>query len=388
MYVKRIDLQLIRMENKTFIFGTPARGENFIDREKELKRLHANFTHGVNTILISPRRWGKTSLVKKVIESIHDEDVKIVYMDVFACRNPEEFYSRFAESVVRQTSTKREEWIENINAFLQRFSPKFKLSTGSEVELTLTFDVKPKKEDAAAILNLPEKIAAKKNSHIVVCIDEFQQVGEFKDSLTFQKQLRTVWQHQQNTSYCLFGSKKHLMTSLFEKTSNPFYKFGDLLFLDKIPSHYWVSYIVSRFKSSGKTISEELAEEICRLVENQSNYVQELSWIVWINTEREATRESLTDSFEELLDHNSRLFERMTENLTASQLNFLKAITEGIHTEFTRQEVLNSYQLGTASNIKRLKESLLQKDLIDIWDSRIYIPDPVFRHWLLRRLFN
>lgn len=376
------------MENKTFIFGAPASGNNFIDREKETKRLLANFTYGVNTILISPRRWGKTSLVKKAIESVDNSDIKIVYLDVFACRNPEEFYAKFAESVVRQTSSKREEWIENINTFLQRFSPKFKLSAGSEFELSLSFDVLPKKEDAAGILELPEKIAARKNCRIVVCIDEFQQIGEFKDSLTFQKQLRTVWQHQQRTSYCLFGSKKHLMTGLFEKYSNPFYKFGDLMFLDKIPTSYWIDYIVSRFNKTGKKISEELAREICKLVDNQSNYVQELAWILWINTDKEATSESLEQSFQELLNHNSRLFEGMTESLTASQLNFLRAITEGVHKEFTRQEVIKTYQLGTASNIRRIKDALLQKDLIDISNFQVYIPDPVFYHWLVRHLFS
>lgn len=376
------------MENKTFIFGTPVTGDNFTDREKETRRLHANFTHGVNTILISPRRWGKTSLVKKVIDSVRDEDIKIVYMDVFACRNPEEFYARFAESIVRQTSSKSEEWIENINSFLHRFSPKLKLSAGSELELTLSFDVAPKKEDAGSILDLPEKIAGKKNCRIVVCIDEFQQIGEFKDSITFQRQLRSVWQHQQRVSYCLFGSKKHLMTSLFAKTSNPFYQFGDIIFLDKIPTSNWKEYIMSRFQSSGKKISEELAEKVCTLVDNQSNYVQELAWILWINTDKVAHAEDLDSSFLELLDHNSRLFERMTETLTATQLNFLKAITEGVHKEFTRQEVLTSYHLGTASNIKRLKDSLLQKDLIDISNSTIYISDPVFRHWLVRSLFK
>lgn len=376
------------MENKTFIFGTPAKGANFIDREKETKRLHANFTHGINTILISPRRWGKTSLVKKVIESVNEDDIKIVFIDIFACRNAEEFYTRFAESVVRQTSSKREEWIDNINAFLQRFRPKFKLTAGSEVELSLSFEVTPKKEDAEGILDLPEKIAAKKGCSIVVCIDEFQQIGEFKDSLTFQKQLRTVWQHQEKTSYCLFGSKKHLMTGLFEKTSKPFYKFGDIIFLNKIPTPYWVDYIISRFNSTDKSISAELAERICRLVENQSNYVQELAWILWINTDKEATAGTLEESFQELVDHNSRLFEGMTENLTAMQLNFLRAVTDGIHKEFTTRKVLDAYQLGSSSNVKRLKESLLGKDLIDISNSEVYIPDPIFRHWMLRNLFT
>ena len=376
------------MEEKTFVFGTAAEGENFTDRVKETKRLTANFTHGINTILISPRRWGKTSLVKHVINTLQEPDIKLIYIDIFSCRNPEEFYSRFAEAVIKQTSSKYDELIENIKSFLQRFNPKFKMSSGSDIELSLTLEITPKAEDEWEILEIPEKIALKKKCRIVVCIDEFQQIGEFPDSLNFQKRLRTVWQHQQQTSYCLFGSKKHLMSELFAASSMPFYKFGDIIFLNKIPESDWIPYILSRFRDSGKEISEELAADICCKIENQSNYVQQLSWILWVNTDKEATREALEESFNELVNHNSLLFERMTENLTAPQLNFLRAITEGVHNGFTKKDILVKYQLGTSSNIKRLKESLLQKDLIDIESGEVMIPDPVFRQWLIRSVFN
>ena len=145
------------MDEKTFVFGTAASGENFTDRVKETKRLTANFTHGINTILISPRRWGKTSLVKHVINTIQDPDIKLVYIDIFSCRNPEEFYSRFAEAVIKQTSSKYDELIENIKSFLQRFNPKFKVSSGSAIELSLSLEITPKAEDEWEILEIPEK---------------------------------------------------------------------------------------------------------------------------------------------------------------------------------------------------------------------------------------
>lgn len=376
------------MEDKTFVFGTAATGEYFTDRKEETRRLVANFTHGVNTILISPRRWGKTSLVKRVIDLIDDDHVKTVYIDIFSCRDEEDFYSRFADCVIRQTASHYDEIIENIKSFLQRFNPQIKFSAGSEIEFSVSLDTRPKEKDADEILSLPEKIARKKNCRIVVCIDEFQQIGEFRDSLTFQKRLRTVWQHQEKTSYCLFGSKKHLMAGLFANTSNPFYKFGDIMFLKKIPSEEWVPYIISRFNESGKEISKELAEDLCRLVENQSNYVQQLAWILWVNSTKEATSDALKGSFDELINHNSLLFENMTENLTASQMNFLRAVTEGVETQFTRQEILQKYDLGTASNIKRIKNSLLQKDLIDVQLSKVTIPDPILKEWLIRDVFK
>ena len=374
------------MEEKPFVFGTAVSGENFTDREKASKRLCANFIYGINTILISPRRWGKTSLVKKVIQTVQNKDLKVIYMDIFSCRTPEEFYTRFAENVIKQTSSKSEEWIENVKSFLLRFNPKFSMKSDPLSEMSLSLEILPKQEDYDEILQLPEKISTKKNIRIVVCIDEFQQIGEFKDSLIFQKQLRTIWQHQKLTSYCLFGSKKHLMTELFENSSYPFYKFGDLIFLDKISSEEWIKYITIRFEETGKRISEYIAAKICELTENQSNYVQQLSWILWVNSKYEPTENDLTEAYRELLNHNSMLFERMTENLTSYQLNFLRALTDGIHEEFTRQEILLKYQLGTSTNIQRIKESLIKKDLIDISKKKVTIPDPIFREWLRQNL--
>lgn len=374
------------MNNIPFVFGKAATGENFTDRKLETKRLQANFLHSVNTILISPRRWGKTSLIKKVIDIVASDKLKIVFIDIFPCRTPDEFYNRFAESVIKQTSSKSEEWFENVKTFLSRFNPRIILASDPATEMSVTLDIKSQKQDSVNdILELPEKIAKKKNCRVVVCIDEFQQIGEFKDSLNFQRNLRSVWQHQQLTSYCLFGSKKHLMSELFEKTNHPFYKFGDVIFLKKIATEDWISFIVSRFKETGKKISRQLARNLCEKVENQSNYVQQLAWITWVNTPTAVTGNILLESYEEMLNHNSMMFEQMTESLTETQLNFLKAIAQGITNGFSKKENLETYKLGTSANIKRIKDALLKEDLIEISNSMATIPDPLFKEWILRK---
>ena len=105
------------------------------------------------------------------------------------------------------------------------------------------------------------------------------------DNFTDRKsetKLRTVWQLQKSVSYCLFGSKKHLMNELFEKKNLLFYKFGDAIYLQKIPTADWVDYICGRFEATGKSISPELAEKVCEAVDNHSSYVQQLSWLIWV----------------------------------------------------------------------------------------------------------
>ena len=370
--------------NKAFIFGVATSGENFTDRKNETNRLLLNFQQGINTILISPRRIGKTSLVRKVCELAKSDDLKIVYLDIFSCRSDREFYDAFATAVLRQTSSKLEEWIDNAKRFLSRITPKFSIGTDPMTDFSVSLELNTKSEDVTDILQLPEKIASEKGVKIVICIDEFQQIAEFSDSKTFQKRLRTVWQLQQNVSYCLFGSKKHLMNELFERRSLPFYKFGDALYLQKIATEDWVKYICERFDATNKSISPSLAEKIAQKVDSHSSYVQQLAWLVWIHTDEVATEENFEEAWQDLLDQNTPLFEKQTENLTGYQLNFLRAIIDGVSKEFTTKNVLEKYNLGTSSNVAIVKRALIKKELIDTEKKEIVISDIVLKEWLKR----
>lgn len=374
------------MENKPFIFGIATSGDNFTDRKKETERLLLNFQHGVNTVLISPRRWGKTSLVQKVCRLAQSDKLKIVYFDIFSCRSDKEFYNAFATAIIKQTSSKFEEWLDNAKLFLSRITPKISIGPDPMTDFSISLEMNPKSEDIDEILQLPEKIAQKKNCSIVICIDEFQQIAEFSDSKTFQKRLRTVWQLQKNVSYCLFGSKKHLMNELFENKSYPFYKFGDAIYLQKIGMQDWVEYICNRFSVTGKQISEQLAERISQAVDNHSSYVQQLAWLVWVHTDKIATEKDFESAYQDIIDQNTPLFEKQTESLTTYQMNFLRAVLDGVHSEFTKQEILNKYQLGTSANISIVKRALEKKELIEIEKRKIIIPDPIMSVWLKREL--
>ena len=374
------------MENKPFIFGVATSGDNFTDRVKDTERLLMNFRYGVNTILISPRRWGKTSLVKKVCNLAQSDNIKVVYIDVFSCRSDRDFCDTFASAVLKQTSSKLDEWLENARLFLSRISPNISFGPDPMTDFSVSLEMNPKSDDVDEILQLPEKIAQKKGYSIVVCIDEFQQIAEFDDSKTFQKRLRTVWQLQEHTSYCLFGSKKHLMNELFEKKSLPFYKFGDVMYLQKINAADWVNYICGRFEATGKVIDRELAERICKLVDNHSSYVQHLAWLVWVHTDKVATPQDLEMAYEDIIDQNTPLFEKQTENLSTYQMNFLRAVIDGVRSEFTSQMILQKYELGSSANVSIIKRALVKKELIEIENRQVSIPDPVMQVWLRRKL--
>jgi len=373
--------------DKPFIFGIPVEDSHFIGREGEINRLATNFKYGMNTILISPRRWGKTSLVNKVAGLVTSKELLVVKMDIFSCRNEYDFYNVFSEAILKQTASKVEEWKDVAKGFIERLTPKISMSPDPLSEYSLSLGITAKTHIPEEILQLPETIAQRKDCHVLICIDEFQQVGEFPDSLTIQKRMRSVWQHQDNVSYCLYGSKMHMMTNLFQKKSYPFYKFGEMLYLKPISLDAWKSYISGRFEQEGKHISDKLIQKLCETVAYHSSYVQQLAYSTLLLTKDEVSEEILAAAVEDLISQNSSIFIEQTQSLTSYQLNFLRAILYGVNNGFNEKEVRESFDLGVPSNVARLKKSLVDKELIEYTENGVEIGDPVLRLWLKRVLF-
>lgn len=368
-----------------FLYGVSVEGENFTDRKQETHRLKMNFENGLNVILISPRRMGKTSLVKHVAQVVDKERLQIVYMDIYDCRSEYDFYNKFAEAMMTQTGTKIEHVLDNIRQFLTRISPKIAINPDPSTEYSFSLGITPKEYSPEEILSLPERMAERIGKHIVVCIDEFQQVGEWQDSLTIQKRMRGVWQHQKHASYCLFGSRQHMMNQLFQNKRMPFYQFGEPNYLQPISTEDWIPFIQSKFSQKGLTIDSAYVRRICDTVGNQSSYVQQLAWNVMLNTTDEVNEQSLQAGINDLLIQCTPLFMEQTGNLTSFQLNMLRAIVDGQHTQWTSQAVLTKYQLGTKSNIAKMKKMMIERDFIVSTDQGLFLSDPVMGLWLKQR---
>ena len=232
-----------------------------------------------------------------------------------------------------------------------------------------------------------EVIAKRKGRHIVVCIDEFQQVGEFENTKSVQAVLRSVWQHHHHTSYCLFGSKRHMMSNIFLNRSMPFYQFGDLMWLQKIPTSDWTGYIISHFESAGRHISEEMVTKICESVDLYPSYVQHLASIVLNHTPQGemAMKELLPFAIKELISTNEALYMQQIEPLSGYQMNLLRAIVSGIHSGYNEKKVRTQFNLGSPSNMVRLRDALIERDLIYSEMRQLYITDPVFTLWFRQR---
>lgn len=371
-----------------FIFGRKVTGSSFTDREKETERLLSNFRNRVNTVLISPRRWGKTSLVKKAGDLINSETLRVIYIDAFNLRDAGEFYTMLATEVIKGTSTTIETWADYVKRFFSRLSPRVSFGSDPFTSFELSFEMDAVERNYQEILDLPEKIAIDKGIRLVICIDEFQNTANFSEPALFHKRLRAAWQNQQMVTYCIYGSKQHMMSSLFEKQSMPFYKFGENLHIVKISTEDWVSFITNQFHLTGKSIEVPLARKIASAVKCHSYYVQQLSHLVWQRTTEKATDHILTEALDDLLSQNAMLYQRDTEMLSETQLNFMKALATGITRGFSSQENLQKFKLGSSANVSKLKKTLVERELIDIHVKDSEFLDPAYELWIIREILK
>ena len=230
---------------------------------------------------------------------------------------------------------------ENIN-FLE-ISPKFSFGSDPMNDFSISFEWDPKDDTEIDILQLPEKIAQKKNIH--------------------------------------------LMENIFNDKSMPFYKFGDMMFLKKIPTEEWVPFICSKFQKTGKSITAEQAARICEATENLSSYVQHLSWVVWYKSDKVVTDNNIATAIDDLLEQNKVFFQREVEQLSELQLNFLRALADGVFTGFSRKIIIKKYRLESSANVQSVKKALLKKDLIDVDGQEITFNDSLFKLWLKGQKF-
>jgi len=372
-----------------FVFGRIASAHNFTNRIKETERLVFNFSSSVNTILISPRRWGKSSLVKYAADITQSKDKGIIFcfIDLNNVRTEEQFYNYFATSVLRSSSNKVKDLMDNVGTFLGRFIPNVTMSPGPDVEFKLGMDWKEVKKDPDDILNLAEKIASKKKIKFIICIDEFQNIAGFENPLDFQKKLRSHWQTHKSASYCLYGSKRHMMMEVFTSPAMPFYKFGDILFLEKISVEDWIPFIQKRFEETGKKIKSDEARLISILADCHPYYVQQLAQQSWFRTERECSSSIITVAFTNLVQQLSMLFQNLTDGLSNTQVNFLKALINDVE-KLSSQAIILEYGLGTSANITKIKTMLISKEIIDTEGSMITFLDPLYKAWLKEYYFK
>lgn len=375
-----------------FIYGQVVTGPSFTNRTEEKELLTANLLSGIHTVIISPRRWGKTSLVEEVFTKLsRSENIRTVQMDLTAIVDERDFFERFAKEVIKSCSTKIEEVTELVKTAMRSIRPEI---TFNPSEGVFSFSVKLSSSDVEKgfkeILNLPETIAKRKGVRLLVALDEFQNLAYFSNPAVFQGRLRSVFQHHKNVSYCFFGSKKHMMDEIFTDRSAPFYQFGYLLNLKKMGTEDFGAFIKKKFDSSGKIIDQQEVDAILSSVENHPHYVQFIAHMVWSNGGEKIKPSDVAKAINQVTEQFDGLFAESLEGLSRHQKALLIGVATSPSSNPFSQEFIDTHRLGSTANISAVLKVLKKKDIL------LYLPqertaefvDPMFRVWLRSKAGN
>jgi AAA+ ATPase superfamily predicted ATPase len=376
-------------DRSPFLIGTVVSGDQFVDREGPRKHLRSNFRSGVNTVLISPRRWGKSSLIRQVaLDMAREKNVRFAFVDLFHVRSEREFLERTTEAVIKALGRTMTERINDVKTFIRGLVPEVSFGPDPRTEFSLKLNLPEGTRTLHDLLDLPERMAKAKGVRLVLCIDEFQNIAMLPDPVGFQKALRASWQHHKAVCHVIYGSKRHMMMDLFNKQSMPFFRFGDLLFLDKIKREDWVPFIRGRFASVKKSATEETCNYIADRMQDHSYHVQMLGHASWLRTNgRTCTRAIVDTALNDLLNQHDALYHRLVDELTTPQLNYLRALLNRVE-KFTSKDTLRRYDLGSSANVKRVTQALENKEVLDFVGRETEWIDPLFKIWLEERFWG
>lgn len=352
-----------------FKFGTIVDDEFFTDRVEEQEYIK-NFLNSTNhLVLISPRRFGKTSLVSRVLKSI---DRPHIQLNLQSVTNIRDFAATLLKLVLQQN--KLEKIRHNMMHF--RIAPVITTNpmTGAiEIGIQPTSDGIVILEDVFALM---DKISSDKKKLIVV-FDEFQEIKEIDKNL--DKKLRSIMQTQSNINYILLGSQESMMTEIFEKKKSPFYHFGQTMRLKKIPRSDFHNYVSSRLIDTTELYSE-LTEQILDFTQCHPYYTQQLASQVWITAQYHKEVQStqiIENAVLRTIEEHDLDYERLWLSLNKTDRWVLQQLTIGT---VNRDRAVPPSTVH--SSLKRL-----QKAGYVIFTEKYDIDDPFFSYWIKTRRY-
>jgi hypothetical protein len=381
------------MENP-FVYGEIVTAGAFADRETERARLARDLADAQKVFLISPRRYGKSSLIRDVMQTLARQRVLTVEMTVAASSSYVGFLEAYARALVAaETPAGRlrrwtTELFRNLNPEL-----RFDTPTHDPVGFSLAFPAVRTARDiarlAAEVFELPARIAAARKQRLAIALDEFQTITTF-DGGNVEHALRAAVQQQRAVGYVFAGSEPSLMERMLTPR-RPFYKAGPVIRLEKIDPRAFAAFIEERFVATGYAVDEGLGEAIVDLAANVPYDVQRLAHETWDDVRRTRRKavgvDDLHHTLTRLLGEQQMVFEEAWQRLTLMQRAVLRALVLEHGRELLSAEVRTRYRLPGASSVQAALAALRKQDVILKEPTRYVVNDSLFREWVARRTF-
>jgi AAA+ ATPase superfamily predicted ATPase len=361
-----------------------AQKNDFCNRKKEITELLQHARNGDNTVLFSPRRYGKSSLIAKIIEQLGEEGYLTVYVDLYPITSEQDFISRFSSGIFKGIGRGADTRTiaDRLKNMFSRLVPSLEVRPDG-YNISARFD--RNSQPGLLLDDLLEglyKYVKKEKLRACIALDEFQEITELPDSKKIEGILRSQIQFHKEISYFYVGSRRRILTDMFSNKNRAFYKSAFSYTLKEIAKNEFVPYIEAKFRKTGKVCPSEAAAKIYDTVRGYPYYVQKLSSIAWDITIKKCTDETVFEAYSILLAMEKTDFEGIWGGLALIQKSVLKALAKEPTTSPYSREFLERHQLSIGGTQKAM-DVLFSRDLIEKDDEGKYrLTDPVMEAWL------
>jgi hypothetical protein len=378
-----------------FVYGEIVPSEAFVGRAAELQRLTEDLADGQKVFLISPRRYGKSSLVHHALRSLGRQGLATLEVTVSSFSSYVAFLEGYTKALASldETSDRASSWLRDLFTTAR---PELRLQRDARgPNLSLTFPAVRTPRDAARLAEevfaLPARIASRLRRRVAVALDEFQAIQGFNGG-SVEQALRAAVQQQRQVGYVFAGSEPSLMEQMIGP-KRPFYKAGPVLRLRKIPPDVFAAFVERRFRRAGITAETGLGAAIVELAGNLPYDVQRLAHETWDDVKREGRRRAGLDDLHatlgRLLGEQDTMFEALWQRLTLAQRAVLRAVVVEHGAAILSSEVRVRHRLGGASSVQAALAAVQRLDLVTREEDtgRYAVIDSLLREWIARKTF-
>ena len=371
------------MPKNPFILSVIPPEAPFCNRLRELRQLISYGSAGTNVVVFSPRRFGKTSLVKRVQSNLAKEGMLTLYADFFGVTSIDDVAGRIAKCVyafIRGNEPLMKKAIRLLTTFRPVLKPtedgSFAVSIESTGQNLQGIELLDKTlED----LGLFMEQVGPENVHIV--FDEFQEITELRDK-RIEGTLRSHIQFHPS-SYFFVGSRRHILLDMFNEKSRPFYQSAQLYELKKLPHDELVGYLMDQFKKGGKRCPEKNAEKISLLSQQNPYYAQKLALNVYEVSGKVVHEKDIKGALELMIDNEIFFYQAILQALAPRQIALLRALAVEPSKTLLSNRYISRHDLGSIGGVQAALKKLRQLDLVEKGlNNRYQLVDPIFRMWL------
>ena len=366
-----------------FIVAGKIEPEYFCDRVKESARLIKSITNGNNLVIISPRRMGKTGLIRFCYNKPEiDKEYYTFFIDILHTSSLREFTFALGQEIYNTLLPRSQKmalaFLQTVKSICGKFAfdpvsgmPSFNIELGDieRPEYTL--------EEIFKYLNTADK-------RCIVAIDEFQQIAKYPEK-NIEALLRTHIQKSGNSNFIFAGSERHMMQEMFTSAARPFYNSTDILELNAIPAEIYTKFVVYHFERRNKRISQNDVRVFYDLFKGHTYYMQRTFNEAFADTPEgeTCTKEIIDYAVNTMIDSSDTIFREILSNIPENQKSVLYAIAkDGEATQIHSSDFISRHKLKSASSVQAAVKRLLDRDIITEINKVYSVNDKLFAMWI------